>query len=111
MFSPEVQAQFAVAEKLVTTFSALIIPLLIMHCSCVSLNCKIRLENLFAQFTLNKLKNVFVQEFDMVLENVKCFESQVTILAAEFSLTIMHLDVTLKSLVANESLRTLLTIV
>ena len=111
MFSPEVQAQFAVAEKLVTTFSALIVPLLVMHCSCVSLNCKIRLENLFAQFTLHKLKNVFVQEFDVILEHVKCFESQVAILAGKFSLTIMHLDVTLQSLVANESLRTLLTIV
>ena len=43
--------QFAVAEKLETAFSALVVSLLVMHCPCVNLNCEICLEYLFTHFT------------------------------------------------------------
>ena len=110
MLSLEVQAQFGVAEKLETTLSALVVSFLVMHCPCVNLNCKIRLEYLFAQFTLHEFNNVFVGEFDVILEHVKCFKSQVAIFAGKFPLTVMHPDVTLQTLIAGENLRALFTI-
>ena len=110
MPSLEVQAQFAVAERFVTASCALVVSFLVMHSPCVNFNCKVRLEYLFTQFALHEFKNVFVRELYVSLKHIKCFKSQVAILAGKFSLAIMHLDVTLQSLIAGENLRALLTI-
>ena len=110
MLSLDVQTQFAFAEKLEITFGALVFSFLVMHCPCVNLKCKISLENLFAQFTLQEFNNVFMREFDVILEHVKCFKSQIAFLAGKSSLAVMHPHVALQSLFAGENLRALLTI-
>ena len=109
MFSLKVNTHLEFAEEFVTANVALIFSFLVMHCSCVNLDCVIRLEYLFTQCALHKFKNIFVRELDVPLQHIQCLESQVAILAVKFSLAIMHLDVTLQTLFADENLRTLFT--
>ena len=108
MLPTDMSVQFISADKLKAACSAPMILFLVVNPSCVLLKGVFYLEPLFTQWTLQQLRKLFMEQFDVSPQNKLFFKSQVTLVTRK--LYVMHLNVALQSFFAAEDLWALLTL-